>query len=48
MEIRRIIAAAISVAALLFFFAPSAAFANSQTINFGANLPAGPVPAGPA
>jgi len=28
MEIRRIIAAAISVAALLFFFAPSAAFAN--------------------
>jgi hypothetical protein len=30
MEIRRIIAAAISVAALFFFFAPSAAFANSQ------------------
>lgn len=46
MEIRRTIAAAVSVAALLFFFAPSAAFANSQTINFGANLPAGPVPAG--
>jgi hypothetical protein len=46
MDIRRAIAAAVSVAALLFFFAPSAAFANSQTINFGANLPAGPVPAG--
>jgi hypothetical protein len=46
MDIRRTIAAAISVAALLFLFAPSAAFANSQTINFGANLPAGPVPAG--
>jgi hypothetical protein len=46
MDIRRTIAAAVSVAALLFFFAPSAAFANSQTINFGANLPAGPVPAG--
>jgi hypothetical protein len=46
MEIRRTIAAAVSVAALLFFFAPSAAFANPQTINFGANLPAGPVPAG--
>jgi hypothetical protein len=46
MDIRRTIAAAISLAALLFFFAPSAAFANSQTINFGANLPAGPVPAG--
>ena len=39
MDIRRIIATAISVAALLFFFAPSAAFANSQTINFGANFP---------
>jgi hypothetical protein len=46
MDIRRTIAAAVSVAALLFFFAPSAAFADSQTINFGANLPAGPVPAG--
>jgi hypothetical protein len=46
MEIRRTIAAAVSWAALLLFFAPSAAFANSQTINFGANLPAGPVPAG--
>jgi hypothetical protein len=46
MDIRRTIAAAISVAALLFLFAPSAAFANSQTINFGANLPAGPVPGG--
>jgi hypothetical protein len=39
MEIRRIIAAAISVAALLFLFAPSAAFPNSQTIDFGANFP---------
>jgi hypothetical protein len=28
MDIRRIIAAAVSVAALLFFFAPSAAFAG--------------------
>lgn len=46
MEIRRIFAAAVSVAALILFFAPSAAFANSQTIDFGANLPAGPVPAG--
>ena len=45
MDIRRTIAAAVSVAALLFFFAPSAAFAGSQTITFGA-LPAGPVPAG--
>jgi len=46
MDIRRAIAAAVSVAALLFFFVPSAAFASSQTITFGANLPAGPVPAG--
>jgi hypothetical protein len=46
MEIRRTIAAALSVAALLFFFAPSAAFASSETINFPANLPAGSVPAG--
>jgi len=46
METRRIAAAAVSVATLLFFFAPSAAFAGSQTIDFGANLPAGPVPAG--
>ncbi|HSZ06969.1 MAG TPA: hypothetical protein VK794_00415 [Steroidobacteraceae bacterium] len=45
MEIRRVLTAAVSVAALLFFFAPSAAFASSQTITFGA-LPAGPVPAG--
>jgi hypothetical protein len=45
MEIRRIFAAAVSVAVLLFFFAPSAAFAGSQTITFGA-LPAGPVPPG--
>lgn len=46
MEIRHTIGAAVSVAALLFFFAPSAAFASSETINFGANLPAGPVPTG--
>jgi hypothetical protein len=45
MEIRRVFATAVSVAALLFFFAPSAAFASSQTITFGA-LSAGPVPAG--
>ena len=42
MEIRRLVAAA-AVAAPLSLFA---SFANSQTINFGANLPAGPVPAG--
>jgi hypothetical protein len=42
MKIRRIIAAA-AVAAPLSL---SASFASSQTINFGANLPAGPVPAG--
>jgi hypothetical protein len=45
MEIRRAIVA-VSVALPLFLFAPCAAFASSQTINFGANLPAGPVPAG--
>jgi hypothetical protein len=42
MEIRRLVAAA-AVAAPLSLFA---SLANSQTINFGANLPAGPVPAG--
>jgi hypothetical protein len=42
MEIRRIVAAAAAAAPLSLF----ASFANSQTINFGANLPAGPVPAG--
>jgi hypothetical protein len=36
MEIRRIIATAVSVAVMLFFFAPSAAFASSQMITFGA------------
>ena len=42
MELRRIIAAlAVSVPLSLF-----ATLAGSQTINFGANLPAGPVPAG--
>ena len=45
MEIRRTIAA-FSVAALLCLFATSAAFASSETITFGANLPAGPVPDG--
>jgi hypothetical protein len=45
MEIRRAIVA-VSVAVPLFLFAPCAAFASSQTITFGANLPAGPVPAG--
>src|SRR3984885_14123543 len=45
MEIRRAIVA-VSVALPLFLIAPSAAFASSQTITFGANLPAGPVPAG--
>jgi hypothetical protein len=45
MEIRRAIAA-VSVAALLCLCATSAAFASSETIIFGANLPAGPVPAG--
>src|ERR1700679_4166909 len=42
MELRRIIAA-LAVSALLSLFAT---LAGSQTINFGANLPAGPVPAG--
>jgi hypothetical protein len=42
MEIRRIVVAAAAAAPLSLF----ASFANSQTINFGANLPAGPVPAG--
>jgi hypothetical protein len=42
MEIRRTIAA-VSVAAPLCLFAT---FASSQIITFGANLPAGPVPAG--
>jgi hypothetical protein len=42
MEIRRMIRAVIGAAALCLF----AAAADSQTINFGANLPAGPVPAG--
>jgi len=42
MEIRRLVAAAAAAATLSLF----ASFANSQTINFGANLPAGPVPAG--
>jgi len=41
MEIRRLVAAAAAATLSLF-----ASFANSQTINFGANLPAGPVPAG--
>jgi hypothetical protein len=41
MGIRRTIAAAAAVPLCLFAF-----FANSQTITFGANLPAGPVPAG--
>jgi hypothetical protein len=41
MEIRRIVAATTAAPLTLFAF-----FANSQTINFGANLPAGPVPAG--
>jgi hypothetical protein len=45
MEIRRAIAA-VFVAVLLCFFTTSAAFATSETINFGANLPAGPVPTG--
>jgi hypothetical protein len=45
MEIRRALVA-VSVALPLFLFAPCAAFASSQTITFGANLPAGPVPAG--
>src|ERR1700722_4646929 len=44
MEIRRP-TAAVSVAALLFLFATSAAF-SSETITFGADLPAVPVPAG--
>jgi hypothetical protein len=42
MEIRRIITAVAAAAPLTLF----ASFANSQTIDFGANLPAGPVPAG--
>ncbi len=42
MEIRRLFAAAAAAGTLSLF----ASFANSQTINFGANLPAGPVPAG--
>jgi len=42
MEIRRLVAAAAAAGTLSLF----ASFANSQTINFGANLPAGPVPAG--
>ena len=42
MELRRIIAA-LAVSAPLSLFAT---LAGSQTINFGANLPAGPVPAG--
>lgn len=42
MEIRRMIRAVIGAAALCL----CAATADSQTINFGANLPAGPVPAG--
>jgi hypothetical protein len=45
MEIRRALVAVL-VALPLFLFAPCAAFASSQTITFGANLPAGPVPAG--
>jgi len=45
MEIRRALVA-VSVVVPLFLFAPCAAFASSQTIDFGANLPAGPVPAG--
>jgi hypothetical protein len=44
MEIRRP-TAAVSVAALLCLFATSAAM-SSETITFGADLPAGPVPAG--
>jgi len=42
MEIRHIVAAVAAAAPLTLF----ASFTNSQTINFGANLPAGPVPAG--
>lgn len=42
MEIRRIVTAVAAAAALTLF----ASFANSQTIDFGANLPAGPVPTG--
>jgi hypothetical protein len=42
MELRRIVAA-LAVSAPLSLFAT---LAGSQTINFGANLPAGPVPAG--
>jgi len=42
MEIRRMIAAVTAAAPLSLF----ATFASSQTITFGANLPAGPVPAG--
>jgi hypothetical protein len=42
MEIRRTIATVTLAAPLCLF----ATFASSQTINFGANLPAGPVPAG--
>jgi hypothetical protein len=42
MELRRMIAA-LAVSAPLSLFAT---LAGSQTINFGANLPAGPVPAG--
>jgi hypothetical protein len=42
MEIRRLVVAAAAAAPLSLF----ASFADSQTINFGANLPAGPVPAG--
>jgi hypothetical protein len=45
MEIRRAIVA-VSVAVPLLLFAPCAAVASSQTIDFGANLPAAPVPAG--
>jgi hypothetical protein len=45
MDTRRAIAA-VSVASLLCSLAASAAFAASETINFGANLPAGPVPTG--
>ena len=42
MELRRMIAALAVLAPL----SPFATLAGSQTINFGANLPAGPVPAG--
>jgi hypothetical protein len=42
MKIRRTIAAVVAAASVCLF----ATTADSQTINFGANLPAGPVPAG--